>query len=57
MKKLLLFLIVTLITLLCALSTDDVRGWMINTTIIVGVLCIIVGAMVQVIEQVKKKEG
>lgn len=45
---------VTLITLLCALSTEDVRGWMINTTIIVGVLCIIVGAVVQVLERVKK---
>lgn len=57
MKKLLLFLIVTLITLLCALSTDDVRGWMINTTIVVGVLCIIVGALVQIFEKAKKKEG
>ena len=54
MKMLLLVLIVLLIALLCGITSENVEPWMINTTLIVGVLCVIVGAVVEITGKAKR---
>ena len=57
MKKLLLLLVVALITLLCAASSENAQVWLTNAIIVVGVLTIIVGAIMQIIERKSPPAG